>query len=218
PDALSSGNDYWYTAYKKAPVVLENLRRIIGTETFLEGLKIFTHEFYFEIATFTDLIQSMEIAANQSLDWFFYPWFDNPYLPRYNFVDVTYNANTKFINITIEDVNEGVNHYSYSQPIPIEIYNSTLNLEFSDSKWINSTTAIIMQLEDIPSRVVLNYSNNIPVQLLQYGITYLETTDITIVRTPPPGIAGYNILIIICSICGLGLVLVYRKNRSLQKK
>jgi hypothetical protein len=216
PDALSSGNDYWYTAYRKTPVVLENLRRIIGTETFLEGLEVFTHEFYFEIATFTDLIQSMEIAAGQSLDWFFYPWFDNPYLPRYNFVDVTYNANTKFINITIEDVNEGVNPYSYSQPIPIEIYNSDLNLEISASKWINSTTSIIMQLEDIPSRVVLNYSNNIPVQLLQYGITYLETTDITIVRTPPPGIAGYDILIIICSICGLGLVLVYRKNRSLQ--
>ncbi|MFX1389116.1 MAG: M1 family metallopeptidase [Promethearchaeota archaeon] len=218
PDALSSGNDYWYTAYRKAPVVLETLRRIIGTETFLNGLEVFTHEFYFEIATYPDFIQSMEIAAGQSLDWFFNPWFDNPYLPRYNFVDVTYNLNTKLINITIEDVNEAINPYSYSQPIPIEIYYSSLNLEFSGPKWINSTTSIILQLENVPNRVVLNYYNNIPVQLLQYGITYLETTDITIVGTSLPGIAGYDILIIISSFCGLGLVIIYKKNCTTHKK
>jgi aminopeptidase N len=217
PDALSSGNDYWYTAYRKAPVVLENLRRMIGTETFLEGLNIFTKEFYFEIATFTDLIDSFEISAGQSLDWFFYPWFDNSYLPRYNFVDVVYDATTKMINITIEDVNEGINQYSYSQTIPIEVYSDNFNLEFNGLKWVNSTTSIILPIENIPDKVILNYSKNIPVQLTTKGLAFLETTDITIVNIPPQWIPGYDIIIIICSFCGLGLVLFYRKRDSLHK-
>ncbi|MFX1388362.1 MAG: M1 family metallopeptidase [Promethearchaeota archaeon] len=217
PECLSSGTDYWYTAYRKAPVVLENLRRILGTEAFLEGLRIFTHEFYFEIATFTDLIQSFESAAGESLDWFFYPWFDNPYLPRYNFVDVIYDATSKLINITIQDLNEGLNPYSYSQPIPIEIYTNNLSLVFNDFKWINSTTSIVIPIGIIPDRVILNYTGNIPVQLSEYGITYLETTDITIVNIPPQWIPGYDILIIICSFCGLGLVLIYRKSRNSHK-
>ncbi|MFW9828402.1 MAG: M1 family metallopeptidase [Candidatus Thorarchaeota archaeon] len=217
PDALSSGNDYWYTAYRKAPVVLENLRRIIGTESFLEGLKIFTHEFYFEIATYSDFIQSMETAVGESLDWFFLPWFDNPYLPKYNFTDVIYDATNRFINITIEDVNEELNPYSYSQPIPIQIYSIGSDLEFNGLKWVNSTTSIIFPMDTVPSLVVLNYSDNIPVQLSKYGITYLSTTDITIVNIPYKGISGYNILIIICSFSGLGLVLLYKKHRTSNK-
>jgi len=217
PDCLSSGTDYWYTAYRKAPVVLENLRRIIGTDKILEGLRNFTHEFYFEIATFTDFIQSIESAVGESLDWFFNPWFDNPYLPKYNFVEVIYDATSKLLNITIEDVNEGLNLYSYSQPIPIEIYNSSLNLEFSGDKWVNGTTSIILPIEMVPVRVVLNYSNNIPVQLSEYGLTYLETVDIIIVNVPSQGIAGYDILIIVFSFCALGLITIYKKNRSSHK-
>jgi aminopeptidase N len=213
PDALSSGNDYWYTAYRKAPVVLENLRRIIGTETFLEGLKIFTHEFYFQIATYADFIQSMEIAAGQSLDWFFLPWFDNLYLPNYEFFDVIYDATSKFINITIQDVNEEFNPYSYSQPIPIEVYSGISNLEFNGSKWINSTTSIIIPMEVIPNIVVLNYSDNIPVQLSYYEITFLLTTDISIVNIPSQAIAGFDILIIFLSFFGLGFVIFYKKIR-----
>ena len=76
----------------------------LGIDEILEGLRIFTQEYYFEIATFTDFIQSIEAALGESLDWFFNPWFNNPYLPKYNFVDVIYDATSKLLNITIEDV------------------------------------------------------------------------------------------------------------------
>jgi len=212
PDCLISGTDYWYTAYRKAPVILENLRRIIGLDKLLEGLTFFTHEFYFEIATFTDFVQSLEIAVGESLDWFFYPWFDNPYLPKYNITEAIYDATSKVINITIEDVNEPINLYSYSQPIPIEIYSSSSTLEFNGSKWVNGTTSIIIPIATNPVRVVLNYSNNIPVQLSEYGLTYLETTDIAIINLPPQLIVGYDILIIIFTFSIIGLVLLYRKS------
>jgi hypothetical protein len=68
-----------------------------------------------------------------------------------------------------------------------------------------------------PVRVVLNYSNNIPVQLSEYGLTYLETTNITIVNVPSQGIAGYDILIIVFFFYALGLITIYKKNRSSHK-
>ncbi|MFX0032511.1 MAG: M1 family metallopeptidase [Candidatus Hodarchaeota archaeon] len=210
-DCIATGTNYWYTAYRKAPVVFENLRRIIGTEKLLEGLTIFTHEYYFEIATFDDFIQSIETAIGASLDWFFFPWFDNPYLPKYNFTSVVYDTQSKLINITIEDVNEHLNPYSYSQPIPIEIYSSSTTLEFSSSEWVNGTTSLIIPIETIPNRVVLNYSENIPVQLSEYGITYLETTDITIIFSPVQQIPGYHISIIILTVCASGLIIIAKK-------
>lgn len=216
PDCFISGTDYWYTAYKKAPVVLENLRRIIGTQKFLEGLEYFTHEFYFEIATFTDFIQSFETVTGESLDWFFFPWFDNPYLPKYNITEAIYDATSKLLNITIVDINEYINPYSYSQPIPIEIYSSGLTLEFNSPKWVNSTTTVIVPIERVPVRVVLNYADNVPVQLSEYGVTHFETTDITIINVPPR-IAGYNLLIIIFTFSTLGLILIYKKTLNSHK-
>ncbi|MFX0141352.1 MAG: M1 family metallopeptidase, partial [Candidatus Hodarchaeota archaeon] len=195
PDCLSSGTDYYYTAYRKAPVVLENLCRMIGRDKFLEGLALFTKEFYFEIATFTDFIQSLESVVGESLDWFFFPWFDNPYLPKYNFKSVIYDAQSKLINITVEDVNEILNPYDYSQIIPIEVYSSGSTLEFNGSKWINSTTSVIIPIQNKPVRVVLNYIENIPVQLEFYGVEYLETTNIITINELPQPISGYNLLI-----------------------
>jgi len=211
PECLSSGTDYWYTAYRKAPVVLENLRRIIGVDKFLEGLTFFIHEFYFKIATFTDFIQSFETVLGYSLDWFFFPWFDNPYLPKYNVTNAIYDATTKIINITIEDVNEYLNQYSYSQPIPIEIYTSYFTLEYNSPEWINGTTTIAVPIEKPPVRIILNYTDNIPVQLSEYGLTYYATTNITIINVPPQEIAGYDILLIIFIIGTIGLIIIYKK-------
>ena len=221
PDCFSSGTDYWYTAYRKAPVVLENLRRMIGLDKFLEGLALFTQDFYFEIATFEDFRQSFETVVGGSLDWFFFPWFDNPYLPKYNFTSVIYDAQSKVINITVEDVNEIVNPYSYSQLIPIEIYSSGSTLEFSEDKWINSTTSLIIPIQNKPVRVILNYLENIPVQLSDDGLHYLETTDITVINEPPAApllpIPGYNILIILLTSSTIGIILILKKSKVSRK-
>ena len=182
PDCLDSGTNYWYTAYRKTPVVLENFRRIMGLETLIYGIRLFTHENFFDIATLEDFQQALETTAGESLDWFFLPWFNNPYLPKYNFTSVIYDAQSKLINITVEDVNEFLNPYSYSQTIPIEIYSSGSTLEFSGSKWINSTTSVIIPIQNKPVRVVLNYAENVPVQFAEYGLNYLETIDIITVN------------------------------------
>jgi hypothetical protein len=68
-------------------------------------------------------------------------------------------------------------------------------------------------MEVIPNIVVLNYSDNIPVQLSYYEITFLLTTDISIVNIPSQAIAGFDILIIFLSFFGLGFVIFYKKIR-----
>ena len=217
PDCLDSGTDYYYTAYRKAPVVLENFRRMMGEETLVYGIRLFTQDNFFGIATLEDFQQALETVAGQSLDWFFLPWFNNPYLPKYNFTNVIYDAQSKTINITIEDVNEDVNPFPYSQLVPIEIYSSGSTLEYNGTKWINSTTSLIIPIENTPTSVVLNYSGNIPVQLSNYSVYYLETTEITIINVPQQAIPSYNILIIIMVFSFFGIIMISKKRRSYYK-
>lgn len=218
PDCLVSGTDYWYTAYRKTPVVLENFQRMMGIETLIYGLRLFTQEHFFDIATLEDFQQALETVVGGSLDWFFLPWFNNPYLPKYIFTNVIYDAQSKTINITIEDIKEGVNPYTYSQLIPIEIYSSGSTLEYNSTKWINSTTTLIIPIEKKPVRVVLDYSDNIPVQLSNEGVYYLETTEITIINaSSQQAIPSYNILITVMVFSFFGIIIISKKRRKYYK-
>ena len=119
--------------------------------------------------------------------------------------------NKLYINITIEDINENLNQYNYSQLIPIEIYSGSSALEFIGPKWINGTTSLIIPIENIPNKVRLNYIDFVLVQFSDYNMDYIETTDITVVNVPPQQIPGYNILIIIFTFSILGLIVIYKK-------
>ena len=211
PDCLISGTDYWYLGYTKTNTILEKLRSTIGHEKFIEGLTYFFQDYYFEIADLTDLQDAFETVIGESLDWFFFPWFDNPYLPKYNIANVIYNAKNKIINITVEDTNEDLNPYSYSQQIPIEIYSSGSTLEYSNYEWINGTTSLIIPIENQPVRVRLDYSDFVLVQFSSYGLDYLETSDITIVSMSNQKIPGFNILLTILSFSAFGLIILFKK-------
>ncbi len=213
PDCLISGTDYWYLGYTKTNTILEKLRVTLGHENFIEGLTLFFRDNYFEIADLTDLQNAFETVMGESLDWFFFPWFDNPYLPKYNIANVIYDAKSKIINITVKDTNEDLNPYSYSQLIPIKIYSSGLTLEYSDYEWINGTTSLIIPIANQPVRVRLDYSDFVLVQFSNYGLNYLETTDITIVNRSEQKIPGYNILLIILSFSAFGLIILFKKTQ-----
>jgi len=212
PDCFISGTDYWYLGYTKTNTILEKLRSTLGHEKFIEGLTYFFQDNYFEIADLTDLQNAFETVVGESLDWFFFPWFDNPYLPKYNFVNVIYDATTKIINITIEDINENLNPYSYSQQVPLNIFSSDSSIIFSDNEWINSTTTLLIQLEKTPQRVVLNYSDFVLVQFSGYNMDYLETTAITIINGQRQQIPGYNIIFILLTFSAIGLIIISKKS------
>ncbi|MBA7641983.1 hypothetical protein ES703_49669 [subsurface metagenome] len=218
PDCFISGTNYWYLGYTKTNTILEKLRLTLGHEKFIEGLTYFFQDHYFEIADLTDLQNAFETVVGESLDWFFFPWFDNPYLPKYNFVNVIYDATSKILNITIEDINENLNQYSYSQQVPLNIFSSDSSLIFSDNEWINGTTSLLIQLEKTPQRVVLNYTDFVLVQFSDYNLDYLETTDITIINKPRQQIPGYNIIFILLTFSAVGLIIITKKSLISMKK
>ena len=217
-ESINSGSNYWYTAYTKTPTILEKLRTIIGLDNFIYGIRRFTQENFFKIARLIDLQQAIEVESGESLDWFFLPWFNNPYLPKYNFTSVIYNVQSKFINITIEDINEDLNPYSYSQQIPVSIYsNNGSTLEFYDYKWVNSTTSLIIPIQTKPVRVVLNYTDNVLVQFSDYDLNYLETKDIIVVNEQQQNIPSFNVIIIFLTFSVLGIISITNKSKISSK-
>jgi hypothetical protein len=218
PECLISGTDYYYGAYTKTPTIFQKLSTIIGLNNFAMGLQLFTHENYFKIARLTDLQTSMETIVGQSLDWFFFPWFDNPYLPKYNITSAIYDASSKVLNITVEDLNEQLNQYDYSQQIPLYIYDTNSNLEYSENNWVNGSTTLLIPLERTPARVVLNYTDSVLVQFSDVDLNYVETTDITIINVSFPSIIpGYNLIFIILIVSVFGIISILRKSRIYRK-
>jgi len=213
-DSISSGANYWYTAYWKSPMILEKLRLTIGNATFFSGLTHFFQEHYFGIALLSDLQQSFEIFVGASLDWFFLPWFNNDYIPKYNFQSAVYDAKEKQITIIIEDINEALNLYNYSQEVPLKI-DSDSGTEYNGIVWINGTTTLIIPLQNKPTTVSLLYDNNeVLVQFSDYGLDHLTSTNIQVINEFK--IPGFNLSIIFSIFIIFGLSILIKKYKKCQ--
>ncbi|MFX0014152.1 MAG: M1 family metallopeptidase [Promethearchaeota archaeon] len=167
-DFLYTNMSYRYTAYTKSPLILQKLRLTIGPENFLAGLKDFFQEHHFKIATFPDLQKSFEKILGKSLDWYFYPWFDNPFLPKYSFKHVEYNSALGSMSVAIEDLNEDKNEYPYSQQLFIRVTDiQELFNYYYQQVWINGTTILNFELtaKGNPALVFLLYESDVLVQL-----------------------------------------------------
>jgi hypothetical protein len=144
---IETNTSYSMTAYRKAPLILQNLRVTIGHENYMAGLKHFYQEYGFKIATFPDLQKSFENVTGNSLDWFFIPWFDNTYLPRYSFKNVDYIAGLGTMSVIIEDINEKKNDHAYSQQLVLQVIDiRSEGIFYSEKVWINGTTTIEFDL------------------------------------------------------------------------
>ncbi len=175
-DFLGTDMSYRHTAYTKAPLILQKLRLTIGHESFIAGLRHFFEEYKFKIATFPDLQRSFETVTNSSLDWFFFPWFDNPYLPRYYYRNMDYNSLTNTITVTIGDLKEENNTYLYSQQLYIQVMDyQQQEIYYREQVWINGTTTLKLVLsgKGNPGAVLLMYESDILVELASADYTAL---------------------------------------------
>ena len=174
-----------YIGYTKAPLIFEKLRIEIGHEKFIEGLGLFCKQNYFRVGTLAGLQAAMEVVCEESLDWFFLPWFDNPRLPDYSFTDAIYDRAEGTLTVTIEDENEAFNPYSYSQQVPIRVLSSTNEVLYDEVVWINGTTTLTLEVAGEPDEVSLLYDDYILVELAEQGIHSLTTTNIQMVGEFP---------------------------------
>ena len=147
----------------------------LGDEIYLGGIQLFFNRFEFKIAWLDDLQDAFEDTYGKSLDWFFLPWFNNKYLPNYNFTSVILDINSSLLNITIEDLNENENEYQYSQRLLLEIYDKEVNVIYSKEIWINGTTSLSINLNKTPDKVRLIYTSSVLAQISNEK-AYIEWT------------------------------------------
>ena len=173
---IGTDMSYRFTAYTKAPLILQKLHLTIGHENFIAGLRHFFKEYKFKIATFPNLQESFETITNTSLDWFFFPWFDNPYLPRYYYRQMDYNSITNTITVTIGDLKEDNNTYPYSQQLYIQVMDyQQQDIYYREQVWINGTTTLNLKLSQTgnPGAVLLMYESDVLVELPSVDFTAL---------------------------------------------
>ena len=207
---ISSGTDWVYVSYYKTPLILEKLRQTIGHENFINGLKLYYEQYKFDHAILSDLQDSFESIIGESLDWFFFPWFDNLYLPLYSITRNIYNSETQILDITIVDLNEPLNDYNYSQQVPLSVYGTLNSLILSQTVWINGTTVFSFSISSRPRKVILFYYHNVLVQLI-------DGSDLTLDDLTQNGgywIPGYEmLLLLISSLILIGFVIIDHRRK-----
>jgi aminopeptidase N len=186
----------------------------LGRPNFLLGLSNFFDQFKYEIALLSDFQDIVEDTVNETLDWFFFPWFDNDYLPKYRFTRCHFDDYEWLLTVIIEDQNEEQNSYPYSQQVTLRVYDADDTIIFDDYVWINSTTTFNISLAAVPERVRLVYGNDVIVQLDDETITYIEAR----VGEEIDRIPGYDIQFFLI-FCILPLVyLIYKFSIKLRNK
>ena len=206
----SSGTDWIYLSYSKAPLIFEKLRQTLGLADFLEGLKLYFETHQFELVILSDIQQAFEDIVGQSLDWFFFPWFDNLYLPKYSFTQNVYDSETQNLNITIVDLNEPFNDYEYSQQVPLYVYDKSNSLIINQTVWINGTTELSFTISKLPYRVRLNYHNYVLVQLTDEFDPVLDSY----VQNGDQAIPGYEMAFFLTiSLILIGFVIVANRRK-----
>ena len=145
----------------------------LGDDVYLSGIQLFFNRFEFKIAWLDDLQDAFEETYGKSLDWFFLPWFNNIYLPKYNFTSAIFDTYSSILNITIEDLNENENEYQYSQYILLEVYDKETNTIYSNEIWINGTTSLSITLTTTPDKMKLIFTQSVLAQAFE-GKYYVE--------------------------------------------
>ncbi len=210
---IATNTDWVFIGYYKTPLIFEKLRQTIGHTNFINGLKLFFIQYEFKHAILSDLQKCFEDIIGTSLDWFFFPWFDNPYLPKYSFGEVEFDSGSNNLTIIIEDNNELLNEYTYRQLVPLAIYNNNGNEIYYEEIWIDDTTTINLELTETPYKVSLLYDNYVLVQLDDPNDLSLDLY----LKSIPNGIPGYDLgMILVFSVHVIGLLIIFTR-RNIQK-
>jgi len=104
---------------------------------------------------------------------------------------------------------------SYSQQVPLDIFDASSTLISSQIVWINGTTQLSFTLSNQPNRVRIFYSNYVLVQLAdEYDLSldsYVQNGD--------QAIPGYEMaFLLMLSLILIGFVIVYHRRKIKSNK
>jgi aminopeptidase N len=143
--------------YQKGAWVLHMLRDLMGEVNFKRGIQSYYAKFYTSSATTNDFRMAMEKASGMDLKIFFQQWLFQPIIPKIH-VNWTYDAKTKKLKITLDQVQKG--DVIFDMPIEIAYYKKGSNvptlLKINLDKKQKSQT---FKLKEAPEKVEVDPRN-----------------------------------------------------------
>ncbi len=148
--------------YTKAALVLNTLRKQLGEEKFLAGLRDFYQRFKFRQAGWSDLKSSFETISGAPLDDFFKQWLDRADLPSLGIAmaRVREEEGKPVLHLTISQINAAPYQLSVPVRVTTDAEDVSRNVAISAKD-----TEVEIPLSAQPRTVVLDENYDLPRQL-----------------------------------------------------
>ena len=127
-------------SYNKGGTILHMLRRYLGDQAFFASLQYYLKTHSYQAAEVHDLRLAFEKVTGKDLNWFFNQWFLTPGHPKLE-IQRQYDAKTKEVVLSLEQVQSLENSTVFILPIDIEIHDNQNNkqryrIEMRDQKQV----------------------------------------------------------------------------------
>jgi aminopeptidase N len=139
--------------YQKGGLVLHQLRRRLGADTFWRGIKLYLQRHAHGIVETNDLMRALEEVSGSSLERFFDQWVYRPGHPELK-VKVSYEDGILFVEAKQKQKGQDVATFEY--PLTVLVKTADGRLERHEREVTEATAALTLRLEKRPVFVVVN--------------------------------------------------------------
>ncbi|MCD9187338.1 MAG: M1 family metallopeptidase [Pyrinomonadaceae bacterium] len=155
------------TTYQKGGAVIHILRETVGDEAFWKAINIYLNRHKFDNVETPDLQKAMEEASGQNLGWFFKQWVYGAGSPKLN-VKPIYNAKTKTLNLTVDQLQKLDNITPSAFILPMEIELKTAKgLKKEDIKIMKRQEIISLKVDSKPNSIKFDPNDKIPLKTVK---------------------------------------------------
>ncbi|NTV14107.1 MAG: PDZ domain-containing protein [Desulfobulbaceae bacterium] len=148
--------------YTKAALVLHSLKKQLGEEKFLAGLRDFYQRFKYQQAGWSDLATSFETVSGATLSDFFKQWLERPDLPSLGITTARVNEEEgkPVLHLTLSQINAA----PYQLTVPVRVLTDAGDVRREVAITLKDTEVEI-PLAAQPQTVVLDENYDLPRQL-----------------------------------------------------
>ncbi len=168
----NAGTLYGSIIYHKAPIIMNQLEKIIGNDLLKEGIQEYLIQNMYGNATWDDLINILDNKTDKDLKRWSHAWVYEPRMPHYN-VQKAYNVNNKLESIIIEQLDPAGKGRQWNQEIKVLLAHEKGTQEFQVELKDTFSVVNLLKKELIPEYVFPNSDG------LGYG--YFEIDSISII-------------------------------------
>lgn len=169
--------------YAKGAMILHTLRWVLGDNAFFQGVRNYLNDAgtAYNFAKTPQLIQHLEAASGQDLDWYFSDWYYGEGYPSYQ-ISWTQDASNQ-VSLTIDQTQSHSSVPFFELPVPVQFKNQAMDtilvfqhdfsgqsftaglpfkadaIVFDPERWIISKDNLVSDIDDIPASRIKTYPN-----------------------------------------------------------